>query len=175
MRRSRSRSEDLAIPACSRGLGPRSCATFIEDYHEKLGRGARCSRGSEQGRAAWPTWSSALRAQHQAGRRRHRQRFSQLAAPGSRKDGDDRRRLVTAMRSFIVMYRPHAAREDTDLFPRLRSLVSGNEYDAMAEDFENKEHQLFGDDGFEKMVDRVAQLERALGIHDLRQFTPRGT
>jgi hypothetical protein len=31
---------------------------------------------------------------------------------------DDRRRLVTAMRSFIVMYRPHAAREDADLFPK---------------------------------------------------------
>lgn len=41
------------------------------------------------------------------------------------------------------------------------------------EDFEKKEHELFGDDGFEKMVDRVAQLERAVGIYDLNQFTPR--
>jgi hemerythrin-like domain-containing protein len=71
------------------------------------------------------------------------------------------------------MYRPHAAREDTDLFPKLRGLVSANEYDAMGEDFEKKEHELFGEDGFEKMVDRVAQLEQAIGIHDLKQFTPR--
>jgi hypothetical protein len=28
----------------------------------------------------------------------------------------------------------------------------------MAEDFEKKEHQLFGDDGFEKMAARVAAL-----------------
>jgi hypothetical protein len=34
----------------------------------------------------------------------------------------------------------------------------------MAEDFEKKEHALFGDDGFEKMVNRVAKLEQAIGI-----------
>ena len=30
-----------------------------------------------------------------------------------------------------------------------------------------------GEDGFEKMVDRVANLERAIGIADLNRFTPR--
>jgi hemerythrin-like domain-containing protein len=94
-------------------------------------------------------------------------------APGSRKADDDRHRLVASIQSFITMYRPHAAREDTDLFPMLRSLVSAHEYDAMAEDFEKKEHQLFGKDGFEKMVQRVASLEQAIGINDLGQFTPR--
>jgi hypothetical protein len=47
-----------------------------------------------------------------------------------------------------------------------------DERDALGEDFEKKEHQLFGEDGFEKMVDRVASIERALGIYDLAQFTP---
>jgi hypothetical protein len=70
------------------------------------------------------------------------------------------------------MYRPHAAREDTDLFPKLQELVSAHEYDAMGEQFEKEEHRLFGEDGFEKMADRVAQLERAIGIYDLNQFTP---
>ena len=42
----------------------------------------------------------------------------------------------------------------------------------MAEAFEKKEHELFGEDGFEKMVDRVARLERSFGIGDLAQFTP---
>jgi hemerythrin-like domain-containing protein len=70
------------------------------------------------------------------------------------------------------MYRPHAAREDTDLFPKLRELVSANEYDAMAEDFEKQERAKFGEDGFEKMVDHVAQIERMIGINDLSKFTP---
>lgn len=77
------------------------------------------------------------------------------------------------MQLFITMYRPHAAREDTDLFPQLRDLVSSNEYGAMAEEFERKEHQLFGEDGIEKMAQRVARLEEMIGIHDLNQFTPR--
>ena len=68
---------------------------------------------------------------------------------------------------------PVLALSDTDLFPLLRVLVSAHEYDAMAEDFEKKEHQLFGEDGFEKMAHRVASLEQAIGINDLAQFTPR--
>jgi len=37
----------------------------------------------------------------------------------------------------------------------------------LGDEFEEKEHQLFGDRGFETTVDHVADLERALGIHDL--------
>ncbi len=36
----------------------------------------------------------------------------------------------------------------------------------------NEEHRRFGQDGFEMMVDRIAQLEKAIGIHDLTRFTP---
>jgi hypothetical protein len=43
----------------------------------------------------------------------------------------------------------------------------------MAEDFEKKEHQLFGDDGFGMMAKKVADLEQQIGIGDLAQFTPR--
>ena len=43
----------------------------------------------------------------------------------------------------------------------------------IALNFEKKEHQLFGEDGFEKMVDRVASIEKTLGIYDLAQFTPK--
>jgi hypothetical protein len=43
----------------------------------------------------------------------------------------------------------------------------------MAEDFEKKEHALFGKDGFDKIVDRVAAIEQTLGIWDLSQFTAR--
>jgi len=81
--------------------------------------------------------------------------------------------LKDALRQFTRMYRPHEAREDTVLFPSLRTVVSKHEFDALGEDFEKKEHQLFGEDGFERMVERVAGIERTLGIYDLAQFTPR--
>jgi hemerythrin-like domain-containing protein len=142
---------------------------FIENYHE----------GSEE-QAVFPRFKKAgkmvslvdtLLAQHKAGRRVTERILR--SAPGSDKDGDDRRQLVPAIRSFIAMYRPHAAREDTDLFPLLREIVSPHEFDAMAEDFEKKEHTLFGGDGFEMMAHRVAGLEPSIGINDLAQFTPR--
>jgi hypothetical protein len=43
----------------------------------------------------------------------------------------------------------------------------------MAEDFEKKEHQLFGSNGFEVMAKRVVGLEQQFGIGNLGQFTPR--
>ncbi len=141
---------------------------FIENYHERSEEDAVFPRFRKAGKML--SLVDTLLAQHQAGRR-VTQSILQYA-PGSREEGDDRRRLVASMQSFIAMYRPHAAREDTDLFPVLRSLVSAHEYDAMAEDFEKKEYQLFGEDGFEKMARRVASLEQDIGISDLAQFTP---
>ena len=86
---------------------------------------------------------------------------------------DDRRKLAGSMRQFIRMYNPHEAREDTVLFPAFRGIVSAHEFDSLGEDFEKKEDELFGDDGFEKMVDKVAEIEKKLGIYDLAQFTPK--
>ena len=71
------------------------------------------------------------------------------------------------------MYRPHEAREDTVLFPAFRSIVSKNEYDSLGDEFEKKEDELFGEEGFFKVVDQVAGLEKKLGIYDLSKFTPK--
>jgi hypothetical protein len=38
---------------------------------------------------------------------------------------------------------------------------------------ENREHDLFGADRFESMVERVAAIEKQLGIFELGQFTPK--
>jgi hemerythrin-like domain-containing protein len=142
---------------------------FIEDYHEKSEEESVFPRFKKAGKMV--SLVDTLLTQHQAGRRVTEAILQ--AVPGSRKNDDDRKRLVVSIQSFIAMYRPHAAREDTDLFPMLRGLVSAHEYDAMAEDFEKKEHQLFGSDGFEMMAKRVAGLEQQIGIGDLAQFTPR--
>ena len=72
------------------------------------------------------------------------------------------------------MYEPHAAREDTVLFPALHEIVSRSEYDALGEDFERRERRTFGGDGFEHAVADVEAIERAIGIENLAQFTARG-
>jgi hypothetical protein len=73
----------------------------------------------------------------------------------------------------VRMYEPHEAREDTVLSPAFRKIVSKHEADALGEDFEKKENQIFHGDGFEKNVDAVAKWEKELGIYDLAQFTPK--
>jgi len=74
---------------------------------------------------------------------------------------------------FNRMYRPHAAREDTVLFPAVHRIVSAKEYDALGEVFEDKEHELFGEHGFEKIVGQVEEMEKAFGLYDLARFTPK--
>ena len=80
--------------------------------------------------------------------------------------------LLDAMDKFVRMYRPHAAREDTVLFTAFHSVVTPRELTRLSGKFEDRERELFGEQGFEKMVESVAGLEKALGIYDLSKFTP---
>ena len=144
--------------------------SFVEDYHEKLEEDFLFPRFRKA--STLVDLVDVLVQQHQGGRKVTdvTLRFANL---NSLRDADAKRRLRDSMSQFIRMYGPHEAREDTVLFPAFRTIVSKNEYDALGEDFEKKEHQLFGEDGFEKMVDRVATIEKALGIYELAQFTPK--
>jgi hemerythrin-like domain-containing protein len=144
--------------------------SFIEDYHEKLEEDFLFPRFRKARKLV--DLVDVLAAQHQAGRRLT-ETTARLANASSLKDAGTRKELRDSMAAFVRMYAPHEAREDTVLFPELRRIVSAHEYDALGDDFEKKEHQLFGSDGFEKMVDRVAGIEKKLGIYDLAAFTPK--
>ena len=143
---------------------------FVEDYHEKLEENELFPRFKKAGKLV--DLAQVLYDQHQAGRRLT-DAVLQSATPAGLADAGRGASLGEALRRFIRMYRPHAAREDTVLFPAFRAMVSEKEYDALGEKFEDKEHELFGQDGFEKIVNEVADLEKALGIYDLTQFTPK--
>jgi len=149
--------------------GAKIIRSFIEEYHEQL-----------EEKHLFPRFRShhtlvdlvdVLEEQHKAGRR-VTERIVTLTA-GGLKGASDKKDLAAALESFTRMYAPHEAREDTVLFPALRRLVSAHEYDALGESFEEEEHRKFGKEGFEGMVERVAGLEKTLGIYDLKQFTPR--
>ena len=143
---------------------------FVEDYHEKLEENYLFSRFRKAGKEV--ELVETLLAQHNAGRALTDQ-IRGLATASSVKDPTNRKKLAERLESFNRMYRPHEAREDTILFPAFKKIVSPHEYGALGEDFEKKENQLFGDDGFEKMVAKVAGLEKKIGIYDLAQFTPK--
>jgi len=142
---------------------------FINNYHEKSEEEHVFPRFEKAGKMV--DLVETLRRQHAAGRKLTQTIIS--LAPSNRANAEHRAQLVSSISAFVTMYRPHAAREDTELFPKLKSIVSSNEYDSMAEEFERQEHQLFGADGFNRFVGQVAELERKMGISDLNQFTPR--
>jgi hemerythrin-like domain-containing protein len=143
---------------------------FVEDYHEKLEENFLFPRFRKANKLV--DLVDVLLQQHQAGRRLTDVTMH-LATYQTLKNLDDRRKLADSMREFIRMYNPHEAREDTVLFPAFRGLVSSNEFDSLGEDFEKKEDELFGEDGFFKIVDRVGSIEKKFGIYELAQFTPK--
>jgi hemerythrin-like domain-containing protein len=143
--------------------------SFIENYHEKLEEDFLFPRFEKANQLT--DLVQVLRTQHQVGRKLTDQ-IIQFATMKNDFSLDDTQALIKLLTNFNDMYRPHEAREDTILFPALRKIISKNEYFSLGEDFEDKEHELFGEDGFEAMVGRVTGIEKQLGIYDLSKFTP---
>jgi len=149
--------------------GAQIIRTFIEDYHEQL-----------EEKFVFPVFTNAnklvdlvqlLYIQHHAGKEITAQ-ILERANAGLVQQPEAADKLASLLETFNRMYRPHEAREDTVLFPAMRKLLTRNAYYAMGEDFEKKEHELFGADGFESMVDKVAAIEKRLGIYDMALTTP---
>jgi hemerythrin-like domain-containing protein len=142
---------------------------FIEGYHEKLEEEHIFPRLKKAGRLADTV--DVLATQHEAGRRLTASILA-LSTPAHFKNTQDVKTLESALAGFIRMYRPHEAREDTIVFPELKKTLTPKEYDKLGEVFEDREHELFGKEGFDGVVVRIAEIEKALGIYDLAKFTP---
>ena len=141
---------------------------FVEDYHEKQEENYLFPRFKKANQLI--DLVDILLQQHQGGRMLTDQ-IMQYTKSSSRSDSETQQ-LIQVLTAFNTMYRPHEAREDTVLFPAFRKIVSKNEYDSLGEEFEKNEHKMFGREGFESMVGKVADIEKSLGIYELSQFTP---
>jgi hemerythrin-like domain-containing protein len=140
--------------------------SFIEDYHEKLEEDYLFPRFEKANKLT--DLVVVLRAQHNVGRRLT---DTILALDAQPQKVTDTVPLMDAMKHFIRLYRPHAARESTVLFPQIAATFGADEYDKLGDRFEDIEHEKFGPRGFEGVVDQVAAIEKILGIYDLDQFT----
>ena len=139
---------------------------FIENYHEKSEEDFLFPRFRKAHQLA--DLVTTLLEQHQAGRKVTRNILESAAQVPSE---------AAAKRNCISANSPRCTgrtrRASTVLFPKLRDIVSGHEFDAIGEEMEKREHQHFGEDGFEKAVAQVAELEKKVGLYDLTQFTPK--
>jgi hemerythrin-like domain-containing protein len=138
--------------------------TVIEGYHEKLEENFVFPRMEKARKLTELT--SILRKQHEAGR-------AVTASIVKLCDGSDPNALARQLHAFNRMYRPHAAREDTILFPAFHEMLGEKAWDELGEQFEDEEKKQLGKEGFEGAVAQVAKLEEQFGFADLDQFTPR--
>lgn len=136
---------------------------FVEDYHERTEEKFVFPRLQAAKREV--VLVATLLRQHERGR----QLTDEIIRRAS---GGVAPELAQALKNFGHMYRAHASREDTIIFPAFREIVTGTEYEELGEQFEEREHQLLGEHGFEGAVAEVASLEAQLGIADLAGFTP---
>lgn len=159
--------QDFPIEALANSAG--IIRTFVEDYHEKQEENYLFPRFRKANQLT--DLVETLLTQHKAGRAitDHLMQLTKSQHPSA----TEKQQLVKLLTDFNTMYRPHEAREDTILFPAFRKIVSHHEYDSLGEEFENNEHKLFGKNGFEGMVEKVAGIEKSLGIYELGQFTPK--
>jgi hemerythrin-like domain-containing protein len=165
----RLRSREAVPPAVFREAA-NLVRKFVEDYHEKLEENFIFPEFEKHKKLT--DLVKVLKQQHDAGRGQTDVILRDAADDRFLKE-DARRELVESCQLFIRMYRPHEAREDTVLFPALHKIMSAKQLKDLGERFEKEEDRLFGDEGFEKNVDKVAGIEKQLGIYDLAQFTPR--
>jgi hemerythrin-like domain-containing protein len=161
--------QKVELPGAALAHAAALVRSFVEGYHEKLEEDYLFPRFRKTGKLV--DLVTVLGEQHRKGRALTGD-IERLATQATPDKTAERARLRRQLESFIRMYVPHAAREDTVLFPAFKKLVSPKEYDALGDEFEKKEQEMFGQEGFEKHVEEVAALEKQMGIYDLAQFTP---
>jgi hemerythrin-like domain-containing protein len=143
--------------------------TFGEEYHEKKLEEAFIFPAIKRAGGLAASLPDILIVQHQRGRA-----ITDyiVAVTQSAKIGvGNAESLAKVLDSFVLMYRHHAAREDTVLFPAWKQTLTAKQLDELGEQFEEIEQQQFGKDGYEEAVKQIGDIESSLGLADLAQFT----
>lgn len=157
-----SKGEEVSLRALHKSAS--IVRSFIEDYHEKLEEDYLFPLFEKTNKLTDLT--KILRQQHKVLRK-----ITDKALSSKLNTDNERSQMAKDLRDFVRAYRPHEAWEETVLFPALRKIVSKSEFDFLGEEFENQEHKLFGEDGFERVVVEVSLIEKELEIHDLSRYT----
>ncbi len=142
---------------------------FGEEYHEKKLEEAYIFPAVKKVGGEAATYPDILIVQHNRGREITDYIIS--VTEGSKFGANNAEPMAKALEAFVLMYRNHAAREDTIIFPAWKQTMTGKQLDEMNDKFEDIEHEQFGEDGFEDAVKQIAAIESSLGLADISQFT----
>jgi len=142
---------------------------FGEEYHEKKLEEAYIFPAVRKVGGEAASYPDILVAQHNRGREITDYIIS--VTQGAKLGTSNGESLAKSLEAFVLMYRNHAAREDTIIFPAWKQTMTGKQLDEMNDKFEDIEHEQFGEDGFEDAVKQISAIESTLGLADIAQFT----
>jgi hemerythrin-like domain-containing protein len=164
----RLRGDSSSVPPDAVQKTAKLFRAFGEDYHEKKLEETYIFPAVKQAGGQAAGYPDILIAQHQRGRE-----ITDyiLAVTQGRKLANNVDPLARALESLVLMYRHHAAREDTVVFPAWKQTLSAAQLDEMNDKFEDIEHEQFGEDGYEDAVKQIGDIETNLSLADISQFT----
>jgi hemerythrin-like domain-containing protein len=165
----RLRSNSASVPPDAVQKTAKLFRAFGEDYHEKKLEEAYIFPAVKQAGGQAASYPDILIVQHQRGR--EITDYILAVTQGANVAASNVEPLARALESLVLMYRHHAAREDTIIFPAWKQTLSAAQLDEMNDKFEDIEHEQFGEDGFEDAVKQIADIETSLSLSDIRQFT----
>jgi hemerythrin-like domain-containing protein len=143
---------------------------FGENYHERLLEEKHIFPVVVKGSGEAAKYVPILMAQHERGR--EITDYIMELTKGGKIGKANAEPMAHVIDTFVLMYQNHAAREDTIVFPAWKTHFSEKQLDELSDQFEDIEHKMFGKDGFDDAVAKIAAIEGALGYADLSQFTP---
>jgi len=138
---------------------------FGEEYHEKQLEDGHIFPALARSSVA--PIVATLSAQHKRGREITELVLASTKSPLDPKGGES---LARTLEGFARMYEEHAAIEDTLIFPAWKKALSKKQLDQMGDLFEEIEHKTFGKDGFDDAVEKIAAIEKSMGL-ELRALT----
>jgi hemerythrin-like domain-containing protein len=142
---------------------------FGEEYHEKKLEEAHIFPAVKNANGLAAAYIGVLTAQHQRGREVTDYILAVTAA--DKIASGNVAPLALAMEALGRMYQHHAAIEDTVVFPAWKQTMTKDQLDEIGDQFEEIEKHEFGKDGYEDAVKQIGEIETALGLADLGQFT----
>jgi hemerythrin-like domain-containing protein len=119
----------------------------------------------------YPDIVATLVDQHKAGRVITKSLINFAELGGSIAD-NQKAALSGDLKALTRMFRPHEAWEDSVIYPAFRDALGKHKYHEFGEVMERAERERFGEEGLDKVVAQVAEIEKKLGIFNLAQFTP---
>jgi hemerythrin-like domain-containing protein len=165
----RLRADPGSVPPDALQRTARLLRAFGEDYHEKKLEEAHIFPAVKKAGGPAAAYPDVLVVQHDRGR--EITDYVLAVTRGAKLGAASGAALADALDGFVRMYEHHAAREDTIVFPAWKAALGERRVDEMGELFAQIEHQQFGRDGFEDAVKQVGEIEAALAITDIAQFT----